>query len=145
MTDDCLPDIALSSITVDGGLLRTNHQLQMLKDKPPSVSRVVNVLISPTLLLVSLASSSVVLRLARLNDEADYDTGETSDNVPNPQPDSGDYYAYYGYQSFYQYDQVTKTMSNNIGDSSKPIIFSDTKYELALIQNSKPCYSHLMT
>ncbi|VEL14560.1 unnamed protein product [Protopolystoma xenopodis] len=50
-------------------------------------------LVKRSALLVSLTSCCVVLRVARLTDDADYDAGETPGNVPRPRSHFGNDHA----------------------------------------------------
>ncbi|VEL21478.1 unnamed protein product [Protopolystoma xenopodis] len=45
---------------------------------------------------VSLTSLQLVRRMAKLTDDADYDAGETFENVPSPLSDAGNHDNYYG-------------------------------------------------
>ncbi|VEL32393.1 unnamed protein product [Protopolystoma xenopodis] len=46
--------------------------------------------------LVSMTSCNMVVRMARITDDAEYDSGKTSGNVPRPQSYSGNDHAYNG-------------------------------------------------
>ncbi|VEL08974.1 unnamed protein product [Protopolystoma xenopodis] len=46
-----------------------------------------------------MTSYIVVLRLAMLIDDFDYDAGQTSGNVPDTRSDSGTYHVHYGLQT----------------------------------------------
>ncbi|VEL37275.1 unnamed protein product [Protopolystoma xenopodis] len=93
MTNECSIKIHQCRRSMRLGHISTNQQSQP-QDNNPTASGGTNLRIHSTRFFER--NESLVRRLAKLTDDADYYAGETFENVPSPLSDAGNHDNYYG-------------------------------------------------